>query len=89
VAEPEGDVEHVDLVGRGEDAARFGRRKRASGGIGQVLLGNRGADRLRIAGEPCVLGSDVALELRKLADELGGLIGLGESGGLERRLSAT
>ena len=36
------------------------------------------ADRLGEAGEACVLGADVALQIRKLADELGRLIGLGE-----------
>ena len=44
----------VSVVGRG-----------ASGRVGQVLLVDRGADGFRVAGEPGVLGADVALELRE------------------------
>ena len=62
----------------------------AGAGVGrvrQVLLVDRGRDRLRVAGEPRVLGADVTLELRELAHELGRLVGLGQSRRLERRLA--
>ena len=52
--------------------------QRPAGGVGQVLLLDRPADGLGVAGEPRVLGADVALELGELAHELGGLVGLRE-----------
>ena len=87
MAELEGDVERVDLVGGGEDAPGLGLRERRVGRVGQVLLVDRGRDRLGIAGEPCVLAADVTLELGELADELGGLVGLRQPRRLERRLA--
>jgi hypothetical protein len=93
VAEPvglcpsEGDGEVVDLVRRGEDAAGLRLRQGAAGRVGQVLLGDRGADGLGEAGQACVLGADVPFEIRKLAYELRRLIGLGEPGCLARRVS--
>ena len=45
-------------------------------------------DRLREAGEPRVLGADVALEVGELAHELGGLVGLREPRRLQRGLAA-
>ena len=64
-------------------------RQRRVRGVGQVLLVDRGADRLRVAGEPRVLRADVALELRELAHQLGRLVGLCKPRSLERGLSAT
>ena len=86
--EPERDVERVDLVRGREHAAGLGRRQRRVRRVGQVLLVDRGADGLGIAGEPRVLGADVTLELGELAHELGRLVGLREPRRLERRLAA-
>ena len=84
LAERERDGEVVELVGGREHAARLGRRQRAAGGVRQVLLLDRRAHRLGVAGEPRVLGADVALELGELAHELGGLVGLREPRRLAR-----
>ena len=88
VPEPEGDVERVDLVRGRENAPGFGLRQRGVGSVGQVLLVDRGADRLGIPGEPRVLAADVALELRELPHQLGRLVRLREPRRLERRLAA-
>ena len=56
--------------------------------VRQVLLLDRRAHRLGVAGEPRVLGADVALEVRELAHELGGLVGLREPRRLARRVAA-
>ncbi len=94
-ASPSADVparrkgERVDLVRRREHAPALGRGQRPAGGIGQVLLLDRSAHRLGVAGQARVLGADPALELRELAYELGGLVGLRQPGRLERRVSPT
>src|SRR5205823_12146582 len=62
VAEAEGDVEGVDLVRGGEHASGLGLRERRVGGVREVLLVDRGRDRLRVAGQARVLGADVAFE---------------------------
>ena len=89
VPEPERDVQRVDLVRRREDTPRLCLRERSVRRIRQVLLVDRSRDRLRVTGEPRVLGADVTLELRELANELGRLIRLGQSRSLERRLTTT
>ncbi len=76
LAEREGNGEAVDLVHGGEHAPRLGLGERATGRIGEVLLVDCGADRLREAGEARVLRADVAFQVGKLADELGCLVGL-------------
>ena len=89
LAERERDGEVVDLLGRREHAPRLGLGQRTVGRVRQVLLVDRGADRLGEAGEACVLGPDVTLEVRELAHELGGLVGLRQAGRFMRGLPAT
>ena len=79
LAERERDGEVVDPLGDCQHSAGLRLRQRAAGGVGEVLLLDRPAHGLRIAGEAGVLGADVALELRELPNELGGLVGLGEA----------
>ena len=52
------------------------------------MLVDRGADGLGVAGGAGVLGADVALEVRELAHELGGLVGLAEASGLAGGVAA-
>ena len=89
LAEREGHSQAVDLVCGGEHAAGLGLRERAAGRTGKVLLVHRGADRLREACEPRILGADVPLEIGELADELGSLVGLGEPGRLAGGIAAS
>src|SRR5206468_3807988 len=85
---PERDVQVVDLVRRGEDPAALARRERGARRIREVVLLDRGAHRLGVAGEPRVLRADVALEVGELADELGRLVGLREPRRLARGVPA-
>ncbi len=89
VPEPERDVQRVDLVRRRQDTPRLRLRERSVRRVRQVLLVDRSRDRLRVTGEPRVLGADVTLELRELTNELGRLVRLGQSRSLERRLTTT
>ena len=67
---------------------RLGVRQRPVGRVREVLLLDRRADALREAGEAGVLRADVALEVRELAHELRGLVGLRQARGLARGLAA-
>ena len=87
VPEREGHGKGVELVRRREHLPGLGLRQGPARRIRQVLLVDRGADGLRVAGEARVLGADVTLEIGKLAHELGCLVGLREPGRLVRCLS--
>ena len=49
-----------------------------------MLLCDGAADRLGVTAQPRVLGADDAFQLGELAHELGGLVRLGQPGGLAR-----
>ncbi len=78
MAQRERDGERVDLVRRREHAAGLRLRERRVGTIRQVVLLDRAAHGLGVAGQPRVLRADDALQLGKLAYELRGLVGFRE-----------
>ena len=84
----EGDGQVVDLLGRRQHPPRLRMRERPVGRVGKVLLFDRRAHSFRESCEPSVLGADVTLEVGKLPDELGGLVGLGQPRSLARGLAA-
>ena len=88
MAELERDGEGVEAIGGRENAAGLGTRKRPARSSRQVLLLDRGANRLGVTREARVLGADVALEVRELADELRRLVSLGEPCRLESRVAS-
>ena len=88
VPERERHGERVDPVGSRHHTACLRGRKRGIGRVGQVVLGDRDAHVVGIAGEPRVLGADDSLEFGELAHELRGLVRLREPGGLARVLVA-
>ena len=88
LAEREGDGEVVDLLCGRQHAPGLGLRDRPVRRVGQVLLLDRRAHALREPREARVLGADVPLEVGELADELRGLVGLGQPSGLARDVAA-